>query len=222
MLASYGVTRYASFCSIQRPICGGIECHPLDRDPTKYDGMSFWCGRNLEPTPNMPKRGSPPSWSQMLPDAWIEECCVGGEIQVVPGRACPRVSLPPSPPPPPPPHPLPPPPPPSPRPSIPPSPMPPAPPAPLPAPPGSHPFWLRPSSPPHWKQQAFLKRLPHLPPQPPPRPPRVPPPPSPPALPPFNYSMSFSQILEQERQASLTAGSSTFIECVRARATERV
>ena len=79
--------RYSAYCSIERPVCNGHDCHPDSGNPNWWDPESFWCGRNHEPTaltePNM--------WAMMVHDSVIESCCVDGNIIGVDG--CPRVTL---------------------------------------------------------------------------------------------------------------------------------
>ena len=73
--------RYSAYCSIERPVCNGHDCHPDSGNPNWWDPESFWCGRNHEPTaltePNM--------WAMMVHDSVIESCCVDGNIIGVDG-----------------------------------------------------------------------------------------------------------------------------------------
>ena len=159
----FGVTKYDAFCNIER-------AHGVPGTAT-----AFWCGGHNQPTP-VPNH--PDQWSLMVPETWIDSCCVDGAL--VQYGSCPRVALPPRPPPPPPP-PLPPPP-------LPPGAPPPPPPWPMPPAPPYSPraadWHAEPSSPPGWKQAAYLASLPAVPPAAPPSPPWPPPPPSAPSPPP--------------------------------------
>ena len=196
-----GTVAYSSFCSVERPVCNGHDCNP----PSDGDdgGNSFWCAHTRDfgrfPTYNR-KEGS---YSQMLPDDWIEDCCKDGKLATRDVRkdlpsGCPSLDLPPSPPNPPasrprgppPPHPLPPLPP-----RPPPSPLPPVPGYLQPAPPAPTPWWLSPPPPPDgWKHQQYLARLPTNPPHLPPSPPLPPSRPPLPSSPPLNFTQLYHEI----------------------------
>ena len=199
-----GTVVFRSFCSVERPICNGHDCNP----PSERDwDNSFWCAANRDfgrfPTLNAQEG----SYSQMLPDEWIEQCCTSDGQLAMHGHGdvpegCPRLDMPPSPPLPPPPRPGSPPPP-SPLPPLPPRPPPsPLPPVPAnlhPWPPTPTPWWLSPPPPPQgWKHQTYLAHLPRNPPHVPPHPPAPPSLPPPPPSPPLNFTYLYTAISPYE------------------------
>jgi len=90
----YGDVLYRTFCDVQRPICNGYDCndpnngHVSQRGQAisqvmcilltravasrgcQIDDNTFWCAFNNEPT--AVHGDGRESWSQMLPDDWIE------------------------------------------------------------------------------------------------------------------------------------------------------
>ena len=179
-----GEERYSAFCAVEAPTCvprirRGV-CMPTE----------YWCGEHVWPTLSKPKNANdPPTYSQLLPDATANGCCINGELAK--STNCPHegISLPPSPP-----KPLPPPP--APPPSPPPPPPPPSPPRNPPPPPPSISSGELPrlSPPPLLPPPYFLTHHPRLPPQPPPQPPHPPPPPFPPLSPPIDLDELFANL----------------------------
>ena len=95
----YGEIIFRTFCEVVRPICHGHDCNPPDRG--HMDDNTFWCAYNDEPTFKEHDVEGRESWSQMLPDEWIETCCsregeVASPTSPKRHRYCPAVAVPPS------------------------------------------------------------------------------------------------------------------------------